>query len=160
MKSAIIYYSYGGNTQKVANVLWELLREKGEAHQIELVAQDESQSFLMQCKRALLRKQAKIQPVNTDLSNYDLICLGTPVWAFAPTPAMNTYLERSSGLTNKPVVLFATFGSGSGLTKCLDYMEKILAKKGVKQFSRFSVQQFKVNDKEFIKKTIFDNLKL
>jgi flavodoxin len=160
MKSAIIYYSYGGNTQKVANVLWELLREKGEADQIELVAQDESKSFLMQCKRALLRKQAKIQPVNTDLSNYDLICLGTPVWAFAPTPAVNTYLERSSGLTNKPVVLFATFGSGSGLKKCLDYIEKILAKKGVKQFSRFSVQQFKVNDKEFIKKTIFENLKL
>lgn len=160
MKSAIIYYSYSGNTQKVAKVLWELLREKGEADQIELVAQDESRSFLMQCKRALFRKQAKIQPVNTDLGNYDLVCLGTPVWAFAPTPAINTYLERASGLADKPVVLFATFGSGSGLKKCLDYMEKILAKKGVKQFSRFSIQQFKVNNKEFVLSKIKEALGL
>jgi NAD(P)H-dependent FMN reductase len=88
--------------------------------------------------------------VNFDLSGYDLICFGTPVWAFGPTPAMNTYLADCSGLEGKEIILFATYGSGAGKERCLNYMQNILAQKGAKGFKRFSIQQFKVNDKEFV----------
>lgn len=160
MHSLIVYYSYSGNTRKVANVLRELLDKKGRVEQIGLIALDEPASFLAQCKRAFFRRQAEIRTEKFDLNNYDLICFGTPVWAFAPVPAMNTYLERCFNITDKPVVLFATFGSGSGMKKCLDRMQNVLAKKGVKQFSRFSIQQARVVDKEFVKKVIFENLNL
>lgn len=158
MDSLIVYYSYSGNTREVAAALKEILSQKGKVELIELAALDEPKSFLAQCRRAFLRRQAKIRMEKFDLNNYDLICFGTPVWAFAPAPAMNTYLERCFNIINKPAVLFATFGSGAGIKKCFDYMEKVLAKKGVKQFSRFSIQQAKVSDKDFVKKIIFENL--
>jgi len=150
MKSVVIYYSYSGNTKKVAQMLTELLAQKGEVQQTELVGLDESKSFFGQCRRAFLRKRATLQPVNLDLSRYDLICLGTPVWAFGPTPAINTYLDKCFGLEGKNVILFTTYGSGTGNERCLKFMQDILAKKGAKQFSRFSIQQFKVNDKDFV----------
>lgn len=150
MKSVIIYYSYTGNTRKVAFVLADFLKEKGNVELIELKALDESCEFFAQAKRALKHKRAKIQEVNFDLSSYDLVCLGTPVWAFGPVPAMNTYLDKCFGLEKKEVILFTTYGSGMGNRRCLNYMQDILSKKGVKNFKRFSIQQHKINNLNFV----------
>ena len=150
MKSIIIYYSYNGNTKKVAYVLWEYLKSQSEVEFVELKGLDESRSFFGQCQRAFWHKKAVIQPVNFDLRSYDLICIGTPVWAFGPAPAMNTYLDKCSGLEGKLITLFSTYGSGTGNERCLNYMQGILAKKGAKEFKRFSIQQFKVQNKDFV----------
>jgi len=154
MKSAIVYYSYSGNTRKVAQALMEALKQEGEVREIELVPIDETRSFFGQCRRAFWHKKASLQNVNFDLSGYDHICVGTPVWAFGPTPAINTYLDKCFGVEGKPVILFTTYGSGAGRERCLDYMQDILAKKGAGEFKRFSVQQFKVRDKDFVIATI------
>jgi flavodoxin len=148
MKSIIIYYSLTGNTKEVADVLREYLKSIGDVEAIELKGLDVSNKFFNQAVRAFRHKRAKLQPVNFDLANYDLICLGTPVWAFGSTPAMNTYLDKCSGLEGKEVILFTTYSSGVGRERCLNYMQDILAKKGAKQFRRFFIQENKVNDKE------------
>ena len=154
MKSVIVYYSYSGNTKKVARVLVEALRKKGEVEELEIVALDEPGSFLGQCGRAFRHKKARIQDVNFDLSKYDLICFGTPVWAFGPAPALNAYLNKCSGISGKDIILFSTYGSGAGRERCLDYMQKILSGKGATSFKRFSIQQSKVDKKEFIIETM------
>jgi flavodoxin len=158
MKSVIIYYSYSGNTKKVAVSLLEHLQQKGEVEAIELRPKDESDKFFGQAARAFRRKRADIEPVKTDLRDYDLICLGTPVWAFGPAPAMNTFLDKCLGLEGKEAVLFTTYGSGVGKERCLDYMEDILSKKGARQFRRFSIQEFKAKDKEFVLSRIVETL--
>lgn len=150
MKSIIIYYSYSGNTKQVAGVLSEILSQKGEVEVRELKGLDESDNFLGQVARAFWRKRARIEPVDFELKAFDLICFGTPVWAFGPAPAMNTYLDKCFGIEGKEVVLFTTFGSGAGNGRCLNYMQEILAKKGAEKFKRFSIQQFKVNEQNFI----------
>lgn len=150
MKSIVIYYSFSGNTKKVAAILAGCLADRGEVKTIELMAQDEPGSFLRQCSRAFRHKEAKIEPVNFELSQFNLICLGTPVWAFGPAPAMNTCLAQCRGLENKEVILFTTYGSGAGNKRCLNYMQSILNSKGAGNFRRFSIQQFKVNEREFV----------
>lgn len=158
MKSIIVYYSYSGNTRKVANFLGEYLKQKGEIQIFELKALDESDKFLGQAGRAFWHKRAEIKPLDFSLQGFDLICLGTPVWAFGPAPAMNTYLDKCSGLEDKEVILFTTYGSGTGNGRCLNYMQKILSQKGTTSFRRFSIQQFKVNDKEFVLSKIQEKL--
>ena len=150
MKSMVVYYSYSGNTKKVAKVLIEALKAKGEVEELELIASDEVKSFFGQCARALKHTRAQIKEVNFDLSKYDLICFGTPVWAFGPAPALNTYLDKCSGIQGKNVILFSTYGSGAGKVKCLDYAQKILHNKGAVGFKRFFIQQADVDKKEFI----------
>jgi len=150
MKSVIIYYSYSGNTRKVTEGLAGALKEKGPVDLIQLNALDEAKSFFSQCYRAFRHAKAQIQPVNLNLSEYDLICFGSPVWAFGPAPAMNTYLDKCFGVEGKDIILFTTYGSGAGNERCLNYMQDILTKKGARSFKRFSIQQFKVSDKEFV----------
>jgi flavodoxin len=150
MKSAIIYYSYSGNTKQVACVLQELLGARGAVDMVELVAQDESSSFLSQCKRAFSHARAVLGEVNIDVSAYDVVCFGTPIWAFGPAPAMNAYLDKCIGIGGKDVVLFSTYGSGAGKNRSIKYMQDILIKKGAKNFKVFGVQQFKIKDKSSV----------
>jgi NAD(P)H-dependent FMN reductase len=63
---------------------------------------------------------------------------------------MNAYLYKCSGLGGKELILFTTYGGGIGNKRCLNYMEHILAKKGARSFKRFSIQQFKAEDQEFV----------
>jgi flavodoxin len=158
MKSIIIYYSYSGNTKKVSEALVAHLQQKGDAQALELKPIDESDKFLIQAVRAFRRKKAKLEDVKFDLSKYDLICLGTPVWAFGPAPAMNTYLDGCFGVLGKQVLLFATYGSGVGKERCLDYMQQMLIKKGAKSFKRFLIQQGKVKYSEFVTSRIQETI--
>jgi flavodoxin len=159
MKSLIVYYSYSGNTKKAAAVLADHLKQLGDAQLIEIHCLDETSSFLGQCRRAFKRTRGKIEPVNFDLSGYDLVCIGTPVWAFAPAPAINTYVDNCSGVEKKHVLLFTTYGSGTGNQRCLNYMKQLLLKKGAAECKQFSIQQGKVSDKDFVLSQIKDALK-
>lgn len=150
MRSAIIFYSYSGNTRKVAKELQDYLGKQGSAELIELKAKDETDSFVGQCRRAMFRKEAQIEDVQFDLKGFDLVCLGTPVWAFGPAPAMNTYLKKCTGLENKSITVFTTYGSGTGNGRCVNIIKQTMRVKGAKKFCSFSVQQSRVNNKDFI----------
>jgi flavodoxin len=149
MKTLIVYYSYSGNTRRVAEILGGCLETKGAVEIVELKALDENNNFFRQCNRAFRKVRAQIAEVNFDLSGYDLICLGTPVWAFSPAPAMNAYLDRCFGLEGKEVILFCTVG-GSGMERCLNYMQSLLALKGARNFKRFFIIQSQVKDPDAV----------
>lgn len=150
MKSIIIYYSYSGNTGKTAAILAEYLKQTSEVRLCELQSLDESRSFFGQAARAFRHKRGVIQETELNLNSYDVVCMGTPVWAFGPAPAMNTYLDRCSGVAGKKVVLFTTYGSGTGKERCMNYMQQILRQKGASEIKRFSIQQGRVSNRDFV----------
>ncbi|MBU2102234.1 MAG: flavodoxin [Candidatus Omnitrophota bacterium] len=154
MKILIVYYSFSGNTKIAALTLYEYLKSRGQVEMVQLQWLDESRNFFIQSARALWHVRGNIQGVELNLSGYDLVCFGTPVWAFGPAPAMNTYLDNSQGLEGKQAVLFTTYGSGTGNTRCLDYMQNILATKGVVSFKRFSVKQVGLKDRVMVRAII------
>ena len=57
----------------------------------------------------------KIQPLNIDLTEYDTVLLGAPVWWYAFAPAMKTFLHDTD-LSGKTVYPFATNGGWLGHT--------------------------------------------
>ena len=122
MKSIIVFYSFSGNTARVADSLREYLEEKGTVEVHRLKAPSESKSFFAQCLQALFKKKVTLEGAPIEVGEFDLICLGTPVWAFAPTPAMRSYIDRCSGISGKRILLFITYGSGIGEEKCLNEM--------------------------------------
>lgn len=160
MKSIVVYYSFSGNTQKVSEILFRHLSSLGQAEIIRLKDLKESKNFFVQAGRAVSHQRTPIEAVNFDLTGYDLICLGTPVWAFGPAPPVNTFINKCQGLENKTVVLFTTYGSGTGNEGCLNYMQEVLSRKGAKNFWRFSVQQFKVKDSDLVLSKIKESLRL
>ena len=155
MKSLIAYYSYSGNTRKVAEAFKNILAVGGSVTLERLVPMRESGNFIVQCLAARFGTRAILSgSVTFDLSDYDLLCLGTPVWAFAPVPAVNTYLDNLSGAEGKKALIFTTYGSGAGVGNCVAAIKKQLDRKGIAQTEVLNIQQDDVEDTARLEETI------
>jgi flavodoxin len=112
MKTAIIYYSYEGNCALVAKTAGDFLG----ADVFEIKTEDDKKragfsKYLWGGGQALMKKKPAVLPVGADVNAYDLIILGTPVWAGAPAPAVVSFLD-GAGITGKKLALFCCHGGG------------------------------------------------
>ncbi len=93
MKAAVVYYTFGGSTRKEAERIGAELSAPvfrvREAKNRSLIG-----SFIPGGFQAMKRKQSKILPLEVDLSAFDRIYIGGPVWAASPAPAVNSIIER------------------------------------------------------------------
>ncbi|MFH0732818.1 MAG: flavodoxin [Candidatus Omnitrophota bacterium] len=154
MKALIAYYSYTGNTQKIAKALEDILSVKCEVATWRLEPTDESVNFFAQCVRAFRRKRASLPDEGVNITDYDVICVGTPVWAFAPAPAVNTFLDKLGGLDGKDAICFTTYGSGTGVKKCVNTMVDAFKQRKAFKISNFNIQQGKVDNASFVEAAI------
>ena len=73
-----------------------------------------------------------------DLSNYDLIYIGTPTWANNAAPAIITIIDRCNW-AGKDVILFTTTSSSDG-ESTLDRMEEKVGMRGGRVIKSFHLQ--------------------
>lgn len=116
MKTLILYYSYGGNTKKVAEMIQkEIGGDMEEIHTVKPYIGSYN-SVVDQGKREVdSGYMPEIKAIQSDLSNYDKVILGTPVWWYTFAPAMKTFLAQYS-LSGKEVYPYATNGGWIGHT--------------------------------------------
>lgn len=150
MKTLITYYSYSGITEKVIGIFKEVLEKRSELKIQRLKPKEEITSFFAQCMAARFKKRCEIEEALFDASSFDTVIIGLPVWAFAPTPAINTYLDKVTGLNNKKVIVLLTSGSGAGVKACFKYIGDILRAKGVSSISEINIPNARMKDAEFI----------
>jgi flavodoxin len=149
MRCLIVYYSHTGNTAHVAALLADYLKDKAEVAVTQLKPKEDTGNFFSQASGAFRHKRVLLEDASYDVSPYEIICLGTPVWAFAPAPAMNAYLDNCCGIGSKKVIFFTTSG-GMGDARCIAYMQEILARKGAAKFSSFSIAQARVKQRDYV----------
>ncbi len=162
MKILITYYSFTGNTKKVAQALEKFLKDRGNDVDIQrLLPENESRNFFIQAKQAFLKADVNLKPpVIFDLSGYDLIFVGSGVWAFSPVPAIRKYLKLIENCKDKKFFLFVTYGSGVGRFRCFKQMEQLIKNEQGKVIGRIDVSDKKVNDSDFLTKTFEEVIKL
>ena len=110
MQSVIIYYSYSGNTKKIAEMVQ---RETGfrTAEQRTVVPYSENYDVVAdqgqdEVKRGFM---PEILPLEVDPEEYGTVFLGTPVWWYTFAPAVKTFLAQYK-LAGKTILPFATNG--------------------------------------------------
>jgi len=150
MKTLITYYSYSGITDKVIDIFKEVLEKKSELKIQRLRPKEEITTFFGQCMAARFKKRCEIEEAQFDASSFDTIIIGLPVWAFAPTPAINTYLDKVTGLNNKKLIVLITSGSGAGVKMCFKYINDILRSKGASNISEINIPNARMSEKDFI----------
>jgi flavodoxin len=121
MKTAIIYYSYERNCALAARTLRGILESapfngKADLHEIKTIDDKRRTGFSKYFwggSQVLMRKKPPILPMAFDPAPYDLIILGTPVWAGSPAPAMVSFLDKTT-LNGKKTALFCCHAGGKG----------------------------------------------
>lgn len=106
MKVAVIYYSRTGKTKKVAEEL-ALIFGAEVARVLDKKERKGIIGYFGAGKDALLKRKVEIELPSLNPQDYELIFIGTPVWANGVTPAIRTYLKRTK-IRDKKIGLFCT----------------------------------------------------
>ena len=123
MKTAIVYYSMHGNVRYVAE---KVAKETG-ADLIELIPKKAypdkgMRQFIWGGSAVTFKKKPDLEPYTFNASDYDLVIIGTPVWASNFVPPLRTFLEDND-LTGKKIAVIATSAGGNSV-KCIEAVKE------------------------------------
>ena len=145
MSKLFIYYSLSGNGDIVANYLKE---KEYEIRKVETKYKLSKHLFPAMMKggfHAMIGKKAKLINYDNDISNYDEIIIGSPVWNSRLTPPINTVLKNTD-LSNKKLtfILYSGGGVGKKATKKLSKKYPKATIINIKQPKKYSDELKKV----------------
>jgi len=136
VRSCVIYYSYSGVTRSVA----EGIRNAGGCDLIEVRTKTPYSNFTAYTTGVLRSRKGAcdaIEPDEIDVSGYDLLIIGTPVWAWKPAPAINAAVNALRGCEGKMAVVFTTCINRPG--EALPILTRTLAERGVTVMAEISL---------------------
>jgi len=117
MKTVIIYYSLTGFTASIAKAMAKVMK----ADTIELKTKDDIKkdsnfkAFIKGGSQVFLKKKPALQEFQFNPDDYDLIIIGTPVWAWSFAPPLRSFFTDHH-ITGKKVAVYATHQGGPGKT--------------------------------------------
>ncbi|MBN2733813.1 MAG: metalloregulator ArsR/SmtB family transcription factor [Methanomicrobiaceae archaeon] len=128
IRACVIFYSYSGITRGIA----EGISSPTGCDLIEVRTKKPYSSFSAYTTGVLRSRKGvpdDIEPKEIDVSGYDLLIIGTPVWAWKPAPAINSAVLALRGCEGKPAVIFTTCCNQPG--EALPILKKALEERGV-----------------------------
>jgi len=147
MKSLVVYYSLTGKTKLVAQAIAEALNatllEIEERRPVPMPFVYLSGGF-----RAFTNRGSNIKPVDVDLKQYERIFIGSPMWAYRPTPAINSFIYQTN-FEGRSIIPFFTMG-GDNSEKALVNINAKIEKRQGKVIGSFAITSSGVSDEELI----------
>ena len=138
-KILVVYYSRTGMTKKVAEKIKEKLNLASPAGgcDVEEIISEKNRSgvigYVICGREATLKILGEIKPIVINPLDYDLVVIGTPVWAWNISSPIRSYLENNKDKFKK-IAGFCTMG-GDGNKQVFAEIEKICGKKLVAQLA-------------------------
>lgn len=130
-KSLVLYYSQTGTTKVVADEIRKLTGADIAVIELEKPYSGDFQQTIARCQdekgKGIL---PVLKPLKADVSKYDVIYLGYPIWFGTYAPPVEALVKKVT-FEGKTIVPFCTFGSG-GLEVSVRDLRKALPKATVK----------------------------
>lgn len=151
-KSVVLYFSATGTTKKIA----ERIAKESNSDIIEIIPKEEYKKedldYNNNCRVNREQNDSKARPEikNTiDITKYDTIYLGYPIW-WGTNPKIILTLLDTHDFTNKTIIPFCTSGS-TGISESVNDLRNYNNKLNIKDGKRFSSNDSDEIIKEFIK---------
>ncbi len=130
-KILTVYYSNGGHTKEVAQKLSSIVG--GDIKEIQLNEQYPNNMFTMS---KIVRKQMKqgyLPEINDiDISNYDIVFVGSPIWNFSISLPIKTFLKNNN-FGNKTLIPFFTYSGGANKNKIINEIQDLVNTNDIKK---------------------------
>jgi len=124
-KTLVVFFSRTGKVRRVAEAIADELGADVE----EIVdTRDRRGPFglLSAARDAVLRRAARIEEPAHDPADYDLVVIGTPVWAWSVSAPVRAYLQRER--ERLPEVAFFAVARGQGPARAVRVMGVLAGK--------------------------------
>lgn len=148
MKALVVYYSRTGTTRKLAGAI----TEKIDADKIEIKTKKNLQGLSGAIKSgwdSFAERKPVIEEIDRDLGEYDIVLIGSPIWAGNVSAPVRTFLLKYRDQMKK-IAFFATFGA-SKAQKIFENMEILTGKRPE---TVLSIRKKKVEDENYEKEIV------
>lgn len=127
MKTLIVYYSLEGNTDYVAKrIAGQIGADRLRLVPVKPYSKKGLKKYLRGGRSAMMAEKPKLEEYKVDLSRYDRILFGFPVWASNVAPPLRTFIaENRAKIKKKDIAAFACQG-GRGAEKALAKLRKAI----------------------------------
>ncbi len=131
MKHLVVFYSRTGTTKKVAESIAKNL--KCDIEEIfDIKKRKGALGYLSAGKDGTFKRLTKIKELKKNISSYDIVVIGSPVWSFNLSSPIRTFISENRYKLKK-AAFFITKGGSEG-KKIFDEMEKISGKTPIAVF--------------------------
>ena len=111
-KFAVVFYSLEGNTKFIAQTIQEHLgADLIEINPVKEIDKSTDKKYMWGGRQAIMNEKPKLLPYEFDASKYDIIFIGTPIWAWRMSPPIYSFISEND-LSGKKVAIFASCGGG------------------------------------------------
>lgn len=138
----LAYFSYTGNTKRIAQALSERLQQSYHVEIVEIVPTHRRSYLHWLAYSFAPDSEVEIENKETELSSYDAVLLGFPKWTFS-CPPLNRYVRRLRSLSKPRFYLFMTCG-GFDEQRFLNSMTRKLTKMGCSVVESLTVKRKQV----------------
>jgi flavodoxin len=113
MKALIVYYSFEGNTEFIANTISEALNIPAiRIYPVKDLTSTGFSKYVWGGGQVVMGIKPKLEPNEINFNEFDVIFLGSPIWAGTYAPPIKTLLEEGV-FKNKKVYYFYTHEGGA-----------------------------------------------
>lgn len=125
MKFAVVYYSFDGNTEFVAEKIAEVIKADKFAIKTKKEIPHTFMKYVLGGKQTIIKELPEIYDLDFNPDNYEKIVLAAPIWAWAAAPAMRSFMQKYP-LKNKEIALLLCHGGGpaKAMNKWVAELEK------------------------------------
>lgn len=114
MKSIIVYYSLDGNTDMVAQKISKRIgADLLKIRPVKDWNKDGMTKYFWGGRSAWMKEKPQLESYDFEVDKYDLIIIGTPIWAWTMTPPIRTFLSDNK-ISDKKVILFCAYDGDFG----------------------------------------------
>lgn len=125
MKKSVVFYSLSGNTQAAAKVIAEGIgADLIELKLVKPFPTEKSKQLALGGMQAMFGMKPAIQELSKNIKEYDVLILGTPIWAGTIAAPVHSFLNKYQVL-DKIVAVF-TFSGGGDNKRCIAKLSKRL----------------------------------
>ena len=146
MKALVVFYSRTGNTRKVAGSIASELK-----CDIEEIIDTKNRSgifgYMLAGMDSSLKKSSTIKELQKDTSSYDLVIIGSPVWAWNVPAPLRAYLSKEKNNLKK-IAFFCTM-DGNDSSGLFGEMKKLAGKEPIRMLD---VRSSEVKDENYLGK--------
>ncbi|WP_051624313.1 flavodoxin family protein [Clostridium akagii] len=147
-KILVVFYSKTSTTKKVAECISRELNCDIEEI-VDLKKRTGIIGYVKCLVDALLKRKTPIKACIYDPENYDIVVLGSPVWASHITPALKAYITKNNSKFKKIAYFCTQLSNCYKSFKISDEIERFSRNKPI---GRLKVSREDIKNKEFLKK--------
>ena len=115
-KVLVVFYSYEGSTRLMAKTIAQVIQaDLLECKPVKDIKSKGFTKYLWGSRQVIFKKKPELEKFEKNPDDYDVIIIGTPVWAFNYTPTIRSFLTQVK-LKNKKIGLFYCHEGGPGKT--------------------------------------------